>query len=305
MSKYLDVSSLSDQVEVIFVNDGSRNDSQLHLEQAASQFPFVTVIELSRNFGQHQAISAGYRQSRGEFVIGMNVDQQDPIDQVPVLLDMIVRNELDIVIGLRIGRHDDMPTSVTSHAFHYFLNLLTGTNAPLNMASLRVMRRRFVDAFNTLPETTPFIPGLEQWLGFKQGFVPIRQQPRIAGKSSYTLRKRFKMAWNAILSFSDLPMRVAAGIGAVVTVIGLILNAALVFRKLFFDSIQPGYTSTVSIIVLLSGLQILFLGLIAIYLGRVLTEVRGRPRYVVRSVKGAAAAGEPTESSQETVGLRQ
>ncbi len=276
------------RLEVIFVNDGSPNDSQKYLEETAKQYPFVRVIELSRNFGQHVALACGYQNATGDYVVSLNVDMQDPPDQIPLLLEAIVGSRLDIVVGLRRERKDDVTTKATSVMFNSLMNSLTGMRLPLNMASLRVMSRRFIDAINQLEESSPFLPALEEWLGFDRGYVEIRHAPRMEGRSTYTFTKRLGMAWNAIVSFSDLPMRIAAGLGALMTLGGLVLTGVLVFLKLAGVPRQPGYTSTVAIMVLLGGIQLLFLGLIAVYVGRIWRETQRRPRYVVRSEIPAA-----------------
>jgi dolichol-phosphate mannosyltransferase len=146
-----------------------------------------------------------------------------------------------------------------------------------------MMTRTFVNAYNTLSEKTPFIPGLENWLGFRHSYVPVRHQRRQAGKSSYTFRKRLHMAIESIIGFSDLPLRLAAALGCAVTLLGVVLVAGLAVQRVFFTEMLPGYTSTLSVIVLLGGANIMFLGLVGLYVGRILREVQDRPRYVIKS----------------------
>jgi dolichol-phosphate mannosyltransferase len=283
MQLLLRVDDVVPEVEVIFVNDGSRDDSQALLREAARRFRFVKVIELSRNFGQHVAVSCGYRFAKGDYVAMMNVDMQDPPDQIGLLAAKLREGECDIVVGLRDSRQDSWLEDLTSRGFNLLLNFLTGAKTPANSSSLRMMTRTFVNAYNTLSEKTPFIPGLENWLGFRHSYVPVRHQRRQVGKSSYTFRKRWHMAVESIIGFSDLPLRLAAGLGCAVTLIGLILIAGLAVQRLFFAEMLPGYTSTLSMIVLLGGANIMFLGLVGLYVGRILREVQDRPRYVIRS----------------------
>ncbi|MCU1336548.1 MAG: glycosyltransferase family 2 protein [Bryobacterales bacterium] len=289
MCLFLLVKDISQEVEVIFVNDGSRNDSQSLLREAARTFPFVKVIELSRNFGQHVAVSCGYRFATGDYVAMINVDMQDPPDQIPVLVRRLRVGDCDIVLGLREKRQSPWHEHLTSRAFNALLNALTGAETPLNAASLRMMTRPFVDAYNTLNEKTPFIPGLENWLGFKHGYVTIRHQARTLGKSSYTFRKRLHMATESIIGFSDLPLRLAAALGCGVTFVGVILIAGLALQRLFFAETLPGYTSTLGMIVLLGGANLMFLGLVGLYVGRILREVQDRPRYVIKSFENLPA----------------
>jgi glycosyltransferase involved in cell wall biosynthesis len=279
----LGTGNVADRAEVIFVNDGSRNDSQELLLAASQRFPFVKVIELSRNFGQHVAVSCGYRFASGEYVGMINVDLQDPPDQITVLLRAMIEGKYDIAVGLRTERGESLLNSFTSRAFNMCLNLLTGAKTPINAASLRIMTRQFVNAYNSLADKTPFIPGLENWLGFRHAYVPIRHQYRTRGKSSYTLRKRWRMALESIIGFSDLPLRFAAALGFFITCLGMVLTASLVVQQLFYLDFLPGYTSTIATVVFLGGLNLMFLGLVSLYVGRILREVQGRPRFVIKS----------------------
>ena len=300
MQRMLGVRDIEELVEVIFVNDGSRNNSQEQLIAASRKFPFVKVIELSRNFGQHVAVSCGYRFASGRYVGMINADQQDPPDQISIVLAGLEEGNYDIAVGLRSQRGESLMNSLTSRAFHTALNLLTGAKTPVNAASLRIMTRPFVDAYNVLSEKTPFIPGLENWLGFRHGYVPIRHQRRKLGKSSYTFRKRWRMAVESIIGFSDLPLRFAATLGFCITCVGMLLNAGLILNRLFFTSYVPGYTSTISVVVFLGGLNLMFLGLVSLYVGRILREVQGRPRFIVKSFERFSFSEAPMQNTAIT-----
>lgn len=285
MCELLGTRDIADAVEVIFVNDGSQNNSQELLIAASRHFRFVKVIELSRNFGQHVAVSCGYRFATGQYVGMINADQQDPPDQIGLVLERLLDGKFDIAVGLRSQRGESVVNSLTSRAFQTTLNFLTGAKTPINAASLRIMTRPFVDAYNTLSEKTPYIPGLENWLGFRHVYVPIRHQHRKLGKSSYTFRKRWRMALESIIGFSDLPMRFAATLGFFITCIGMLLNVGLIVQRVLFTSYLPGYTSTVSVVTFLGGLNLMFLGLVSLYVGRILREVQGRPSYIIKSLE--------------------
>jgi dolichol-phosphate mannosyltransferase len=276
---------VSDAIEVIFVNDGSRDNSQTLLTETCEEFPFARIVELSRNFGQHVAVSCGYHLAGGDYVAMINVDMQDAPDQFGLLIARLRTGSYDIVTGLREERQDSWFADLTSRAFNILMNTLTGAKTPINAASLRVMNRAFVDAYNMLGEKTPYLPGLENWLGFRHAYVPIRHQRRATGKSSYTFRKRLHMARESIISFSDLPLRLAAACGFIVSAIGVLLIGRLLVMRWFFAQVLPGYTSTMSVIVLLGGANLTFLGLIGLYIGRILREVQGRPQYVIKSLR--------------------
>jgi len=280
--QYLNTQGIEGTVELIFVNDGSRIDSWQHLTELVAEFPFVRTIDLSRNFGQHIALSCGYMNASGEFVGMLNVDMEDPPDQIPVLLDLIQKGDHDIVYGLREDRKSPWIESLTSKAFNLLLNKLTGHDLPLNIATLRVMDRRFVDAYNSLTEKSRYIPGLEMWLGFRKGFAKIKHKQRAKGRSSYSFSKRLSMAIEAIISFSDLPLRWLVKFGFLVSFLGFVLGLYWLAQKILLPNVAAGFTSTITLIIFFAGVQIIVAGFAGLYIGRVLKEVQNRPLYVIR-----------------------
>jgi dolichol-phosphate mannosyltransferase len=283
---YLGHDDLARDLEVIFVDDGSANDSPELLKAVCDEFAFAKVVLLSRNFGQHIAVSAGYRAASGDYVGMLNVDQEDPPAQLPALLDLLKQGEYDIVGGRHQGRKVSLGTRVTSRLFHSTLNRLTGYSTPLNATTMRVMTRRAVEVYNSLSEKSRYIPGLEGWLGMRYGWVPAVLQPRRAGKSSYNFRRRLRMAATSIIGFSDFPLRLAVRFGMLVAGVGIMLGIWLVVQKLFLTSVLPGFTSTFVMIVFLGGVQIAVTGIASLYIGRILSEVQQRPLYVVRETYG-------------------
>jgi dolichol-phosphate mannosyltransferase len=274
---WLGKESIADDVELIFVNDDGTDATGVELKRMCDQYPFVKLINLSRNFGQHIALSCGYQHAQGRYVGMLNIDMEDPPDQIPVLLEALKKGPYDIMFGLRKVRQRP-----TSRLFHWLLNRLTGYQVPLNTSTLRVMSRPFVDAYNELVEKSRYIPGLEMWLGFRRGYVDVSYRSRSKGQSSYNLTRRLRMAIEAIVSFSDLPLRLVVRLGALIAAVGFALILYLGVSKLFFTEYQPGYTSTMSAIVFLGGVQILVTGVASLYIGRILREVQNRPLYVVR-----------------------
>jgi glycosyltransferase involved in cell wall biosynthesis len=283
---YLGHDDLARDLEVIFVDDGSTNDSPALIKAVCDRFGFAKAVLLSRNFGQHIAISAGYRAASGDYVGMINVDQEDPPDQIPLLLDAIQTGEADIVGGRHQGRHVSLLTRVTSYLFHTTLNRLTGYRTPIDATTMRVMTRRAVDAYNALAEKSRYIPGLERWLGMRYGWVSTTQQPRKAGKSSYNFRRRLRMAYSSIISFSDFPLRLTVKFGMLVAAAGILLGLALIVQKLTTPAVLLGYTSTFVMIVFLGGVQIAVTGIASLYIGRILAEVQHRPLFVVRETYG-------------------
>ena len=280
--EYLGHDRLAEELEVIFVDDGSPNDSAKVVANTCAEYPFAKLVALSRNFGQHIAISAGYRAASGDYVGMMNVDQEDSPQQLPKLIDAIVGSDFDIVGGLYDSRAAPFFTKLTSRLFHTTLNRLTGYDTPINSSTMRIMTRRAVDSYNALTEKNRYIPGLEGWLGLRYGRVTVEHQERKVGKSSYNFRRRLRMAIASVISFSDFPLRLTVKFGFVMAGLGVLLTLALVLDKLFVQAHLPGYTSTVAAIVLLSGVQLTVTGIASLYIGRILAEVQGRPLFLVR-----------------------
>lgn len=279
--EYLGKYQIEIDVELIFVNDGSKNDSIDRLIYLSKQKKFVKVIDLSRNFGQHIALSCGYQNAKGQYVGMLNVDMQEPPSEILKLLDFIKEKKFDIVYGLSDERKTSFFNRITSKSFAFVLNYLTNSQMPLNVTTLRIMNRKFVDAYNSLSEKSRYIPGLETWLGFKHGYLPILHKEREIGKSSYNFRKRLKMAIESIISFSDYPLRLIVGFGCIVAFIGFLLTVFLLISKLFFANIQAGYTTTISLITFIGGIQIMVIGFASLYIGRILKEVQNRPLYII------------------------
>jgi glycosyltransferase involved in cell wall biosynthesis len=284
--RYLGHDDLARELEVIFVDDGSPNDSPQVLKQVCDEFTFAKCVLLSRNFGQHIATSAGYRAAQGEYVGTLNVDMEEPPRFLPDLLDALKQGDYDIAGGSHRGRPVGFTTRLTSYLFVLVMNRLTGMQTPANATTMRIMTRRATDMYNSLTEKSRYIPGIEGWLGLRYVRVPIEQQPRQAGKSSYNFRRRLRMAYKSVISFSDFPLRLAVKVGMLVAAVGMLLAFGLVLQKWFGPSLLPGYTSTFVAIVFLGGVQIAVTGVASLYIGRILAEVQQRPLYVVRETYG-------------------
>lgn len=294
----LGTEALPRELEVIFVDDCSPNGSYSKLVELAEKLAFVRVVGLARNFGQHVAITAGLRYTRGDFVASLNVDLEDPVDEIPRLVEAMEKDGLDFARGVYGHRDIAIGQKITSVSFNWLLNKLTGSNTPLNGATLRVMSRRFTDAYNTLQERSRYIPGLETWLGFKQGWIEIRHVKRTVGKSSYNFWRRWKLAADSIISFSDLPLRMAVHVGAWIVGGGLLLLAYVLVCKLVYGDTLTGYTSLISVIILLGGAQMVMIGLASLYIGRILREVQGRPVFVVREEFPPKASAKLSDASE-------
>jgi len=284
--RYLGHDELARELEVIFVDDGSANNSPQLLKAVCDEFAFAKCVLLSRNFGQHIATSAGYRAASGAYVGTLNVDMEEAPRFLPALLDALKQGDYDIAGGAHQGRPVRFTTRITSWLFTSTMNRLTGYQNPVNSTTMRIMTRRAVDMYNALTEKSRYIPGLEGWLGLRYVRVPIEQQERKAGKSSYNFRRRLRMAYSSVISFSDFPLRLAVKFGMLVAGVGMLLAVGLMLQKWLGPSLLPGYTSTFVLIVFLGGVQIAVTGVASLYIGRILAEVQQRPLFVVRETYG-------------------
>jgi glycosyltransferase involved in cell wall biosynthesis len=267
--------------ELVLVDDGSTDDTWRLCEQAAERDPRIRGLRLSRNFGHQVAITAGLGASAGDLVITMDSDLQHPPEVIPLLLDA-GRNGNEVVYAVR-----EHPTGESwfkrrsADLFYRALSRLTSLDLPHGGADFRLMSRRVVEALLAMPERNRFLRGMTRWVGFEQATVTYQQPVREGGRSKYTPRHMFRFAWDAIASFSAIPLRVASVLGFVVSGLGALYLAYVLGAFFFTDLSTPGWTSTVGALLVLSGVQLICLGLIGQYLGRMYEEVKGRPLYFV------------------------
>jgi dolichol-phosphate mannosyltransferase len=282
MSAYLGKPDIGGDVELIFVNDGSRDGSLASLLAERDRWDFVRVIDLSRNFGQHQAIACGIREARGEVVLRMNVDMQDPPAEIPRLLDAMKDGDHDLVVGQYAQRHHPPFVRLTAWLYYSLFRLLTGFESPQNTSPLRAMSRRFVNAYNSLTEKSRFPQGLDQWLGFRHRYIVTEHRQRADGKSSYSFFSRSMLALNGVLYFSDRPLKLVTSFGFIAAVLGLLVGAVFVGVRLTGYTFLPGWLSLLALGLLAFGIQITCVGLVGLYVGRIFSEVQNRPLYIVR-----------------------
>jgi polyisoprenyl-phosphate glycosyltransferase len=268
-----------DQIEYVFVDDGSRDATLDRLKAWAGDDPCVRVVSLSRNFGHQAALSAGIDHATGDAVVVMDADLQHPPD---LILEFVRRwrEGYDLVYAYREG--------VKPRLGYRLINALMKIHVPAEAADFRLMGRAVVDAFRRMPEHARFIRGMMSWLGFRQIGVGYSDRDRFAGERAFTVRQTAQMALNAVLSFSNLPLRLASLAGLLTILAGCCYAVFILYRYLFGDAqaIQPGWTALIMSILILGGVQLLCLGIIAEYIGRIFEEVKQRPLYVVRELIG-------------------
>lgn len=282
MQKLLSKKDIKKIVELIFVNDGSTDNSLDTLLNLAKKYSFIKVIDLSRNFGQHAAIACGLLESKGEIVLRANVDMQDPLDQIPRFLSVMKKEECDLVIGQYKKRNSRIITKIHSYFFYHFFNFLTGFKIPQNTSALRAMSRKYVEEYNKLTEKSRFPQGLDHWLGFKHKYIKIDHKKRIDNKSSYSFYSRMKMSIDAIIYFSERPLILIVLFGFLLALVGFILVAGLILKKFIGIDFIPGYLSTISILVLFFGAQFFSFGVVGLYVAKTFREVQNRPLFIIR-----------------------
>lgn len=259
--------------ELVFVDDGSGDATLDRLRALAGEDKRVQVLSLSRNFGHQAALSAGLDHARGQAVVVMDADLQHPPELIKTMVEQWERG-FDLVYAYREG--------VRPRLGYRVLNRLMRPPIPAESADFRLMDRKVVDAFRQMPERTRFIRGMVSWLGFRQTGVGYHDRARHAGQRAYTVRQTARMALHALLSFSVIPLRLASLLGLVTLLAGLFYAGYILYARLAGWPIERGWTGLMLTVLILGGVQLVSLGIIAEYIGRILEEVKHRPLYVVR-----------------------
>ena len=268
--------------EILFIDDGSQDRTLVTIAAANALDLRVRAVSLSRNFGKEAALSAGLDHARGDAVVPIDVDLQDPPE---VLRDMLRewRAGHDIVYGVRINRESDsLPKRLTADLYYRAHNWLSHDKIPEHAGDFRLLDRKVVEVIRRLPERNRFMKGLFAWAGFKQTFVSYHREPRIVGTTKFRYWKLWTLAIDGITSSSTVPLRVWSYLGGTVAIFALGYAMFIVVRTLLYGIQTPGYASLLVAILFLGGLQLLSLGVLGEYVGRIMIETKGRPIYVVR-----------------------
>ncbi|MCE9607998.1 MAG: glycosyltransferase family 2 protein [Planctomycetia bacterium] len=269
--------------EIVFVDDGSTDRTFEMLRAATQEDSRITALSLSRNFGHQAALCAALDQAHGDVVVLMDGDLQDSPDAVHRMLDAYHRG-YDVVYAVRTRRKESLLLRACYHLFYRVIGKLAEVKLPHDAGDFCLMSRRVVDELNAAPERHRYLRGLRAWVGFKQIGIPVVRAARKEGESKYNWRRLFKLASDGIFSFSVVPLRAAALLGGI-TLLGSTLWAMfIVGARLFFDHSPQGFTALAVSISFFSGVQLLFLGVIGEYVGRIYEEVKGRPKYIVQQV---------------------
>ena len=269
--------------EIIFADDGSGDQSLVLLERLAMEDPSVVVIQLARNFGHQVAISAGLEYSSGRLVCVMDADLQDPPEIIPQLIRKI-REGYDVVYAIREHRKESWPKRYSYAAFYRLLQWIANVSIPVDSGDFCMMKRRIVNLLVSMPERNRFLRGIRSWVGFRQMGVPYARQSRFGGKSKYSVRSLIRLALDGAISFSNMPLRIISIIGITVSLLSVAVAAFYVIKKLAYGIGVPGFTTLVVAIFFLAGIQLVTIGVIGEYVGRIFDQVKQRPLYIVRQV---------------------
>jgi glycosyltransferase involved in cell wall biosynthesis len=281
------LAGLRGPAEAILVDDGSSDSSPVVLQALVKRDPRFRYIGLSRNFGHQVAITAGMDAAQGEAIIVMDADLQDPPEVVEQLIAKWEEG-YDVVYARRLSRAGEGPLKrATAHLFYRALSRMASIGIPADVGDFRLIDRKVLDALRQMPERDRFVRGMIAWLGFRQTEVAFHRLERAAGETKYSLFKMVRLAMNAALGFSDAPLRLAIWCGVLVSWLALLYGGWVVLRWMSNDPhLIVGWSSTIVIVSLLCGMNMLMTGIVGLYVGRIHAEVKRRPLYVVQKRLG-------------------
>ncbi len=272
--------SLDAEWEAVFVDDGSRDSTLEHLRKLAARDPRFGFLSFSRNFGHQMALLAGMERTKGDAVISLEGDLQHPLELIPTLVQHWI-DGFDVVYTVREGNEGQATKEFVSAGFYWILRRLTGVEVPTGGADFRLLDRTVADALLACEERFVFVRGLVPWLGFRRKAVPYTASERYAGSTKYVFARMLRFALDGVFSFSIVPLRMISLLGALTVVLGILFGFYSIGVRLFTDSAVSGWTSLVVLVLVFSGTQLLSLGILSEYVGRIYEEVKKRPRFII------------------------
>ncbi|PPI83756.1 glycosyltransferase [Marinobacter maroccanus] len=272
---------LPGQVELLFVDDGSRDNSVAQLLRARDRYSGIRVVQLSRNFGKEAAVTAGLESARGDAVVLMDADLQDPPELIPRMVQAWQKGADVVLMKRRSRAGESWLKRTTASIFYRLINHISDASIPVDTGDFRLMSRRTVDALNRLPERNRYLKGMFAWVGMPTVTLEFDRDPRLAGKTKWNYLKLLHLAMEGITSFSTRPLRIALILGLLAAGAGGFFGTWEVIRALVFGISTPGYASMIAVITFLSGVQLLCVGLLGEYVGRIYMETKQRPVFIV------------------------
>jgi dolichol-phosphate mannosyltransferase len=280
--------TFGEHYEILLVNDGSRDRSWPMMRELSAADPHLVAVNLSRNHGHQLALTAGLDLCRGDVILVIDADLQDPPELLADMLDTMRREDADVVYGVRKSRAGETPFKrATAHGFYRLLARATEVDIPLDAGDFRLISRRALDVLLAMPEQARFIRGMVAWIGFRQVPILYDRDERFAGETKYPLRKMLRFAFDALTGFSSAPLKLASHAGLALSVGSVLIVLYILYAWLAGRSIQ-GWTSLMLVVVVLGAVQMFVLALMGEYIGRLYNEAKRRPLYIVQDIEGAA-----------------
>ncbi len=277
--------SLPFPVFFLFVDDGSTDNTFELIMEACNRDERFACLSLSRNFGHQNAVSAGLRHARGDIIAVIDADLQDPPSVIPAFVEKW-REGYDVVYGIRKNRKEGWPQRLAYALFYRILKRIANIDVPLDAGDFSLMDRQVVDVINQMPEHNRFMRGLRGWVGFRQTGVAYERHERRKGESKYTFGKLLKLAFDGLISFSAVPLWLAGWMGALSAMLGFFYMLYALVCRIAGIQLPAGWTSTIIVVLFLGGIQLMVLGILGNYIGRIFDEVKNRPHYVANRTGG-------------------
>jgi len=278
--------AVGEEYEIVLVNDGSRDASWAMMQRLAAEDAHVVAVNLSRNHGHQLALTAGLDLCRGEKILIIDADLQDPPELLSAMMQAMREQDADVVYGVRKSRAGETAFKrATAHGFYRLLSRATEVDIPLDAGDFRLMSRRALDALLAMPEQARFIRGMVAWIGFRQVPFAYDRAERFAGETKYPFRKMMRFAFDALTGFSSAPLKLASHAGLLLSLGSLLIIIYIGWAWLSGQSIQ-GWTSLMLVVVVLGAVQMFVLALMGEYIGRLYNEAKRRPLYIVEEVAG-------------------
>lgn len=271
---------VTNQYEIILVEDGGPDNSWEIIEQICAENPTVQGIKLSRNFGQHYAITAGLAAAKGEWIVVMDCDLQDVPAEIPRLYEK-AKTGFDLVFAQRIQRQDHLAKRFSSYIFYKIFSYLTDTQQDATIANYGIYNRKVIDAILSMKDHIRYFPTMSQWVGFSKGYLPVVHAARKEGTSSYSFTKLLELAFNNMIAFSDKPLRLAIKLGLYISFFSIVIGLFYLYKYISGEILVLGFASLIVSIWFLSGIIIFILGVVGLYIGKTFERTKDRPIYII------------------------
>ena len=275
------ISTLSESYEIILVDDRGPDNSWVRIAEEAARDPRVHGVRLSRNFGQHKAITAGLEQARGRWIVVMDCDLQDQPEEIPALYRHATQHNYDLVFARRVERQDSWAKRLGSRAFYSVLSYLTETKQDPAIANFGIYHRKVIQSILAMRESIRYFPTMVRWVGYRAGSLPVEHAERFEGSSSYNLRRLINLALDIILAYSDKPLRLTVKLGLTISAVAFLMVLVTLVRYLLGHTWEVGYVSLIISIWFFAGLLLSVLGMVGLYIGKTFEQVKNRPIYLI------------------------